>query len=165
MPPGGFVLAQAARTARARTGLAAVYAVRTGGASGEARLRVDAHGGASLEATLPPPAAAVVARLLAGDADGAARLLGVDPGATSLVRFDGHAAVAVGAARPGAAVPQLWVDHERFVPLRALAGDLDVRLLGTAGLLSIAGLPARIEVRQRGRLTWEAWLSSRPRRP
>lgn len=165
VPPGSFVLKQAARQARARVGLTATYAVRTvDGPTGSARLTVQ-RDGARFETASPPPAAAVLAQLLAGDARGAARALGVEAEASALDRFDGHAAVTVGVMRRGDAGPQVWVDHERFVVLRALTGDLDIRLLRTDGLLSVAGMPARIEVHLGGRLVWEAWLTSPLRRP
>jgi hypothetical protein len=43
---------------------------------------------------------------------------GVDVGITSLGRMDDHIVWVVGARYPDASVSQVWVDKERFVPLR-----------------------------------------------
>lgn len=42
----------------------------------------------------------------------------VDVGVTSLGRFDEHIAIVIGAQYPDESVPQVWVDKERFLPLR-----------------------------------------------
>jgi len=162
VPPGSFVLGQAGKAARRRAGLTAAYTV-TGpqGARGRATLVVAGSGKAQLAADPPPPAVDLVRLLLAGDAAGAAAELSAASHPTALAWFDGHAAVIVGARRDEA-YPQLWIDHERFVPLRARVGRLDVRLLDTAGLLSTAGLPARVEVWSDGARVWAAHLASRP---
>jgi len=164
VPPGGFVLREAGRVARRRAGLTATWRVAVpGGPAGLATLRLE-RSGVRFDPDPPPPGLEVLRPLLAGDAEAAALVLSVEPHAVTLARFDGHVAVTVGAARRGDAGPQLWIDHERFVPLRALAGPLDIRLLDTAGLLSTAGLPARVEVWLEGRLVWTARLAAPPRR-
>lgn len=42
----------------------------------------------------------------------------IDVGTTSLGRFDDRIVIVVGAQYPDESVPQVWVDQERFVPLR-----------------------------------------------
>ena len=163
VPPGPFVLSEAARAARARAGLTATYTVVDAtGRSARAALTLAKGAKARFDPHPPPPGLDVLRALLAGDAKGAVDRCGADPDPTALALHDGHIAIIVGARDRRQSAPQVWVDQRRFVPLRALVADLDIRLLDTAGLLARAGLPARIEVRRANRTVWQATLTAPP---
>jgi hypothetical protein len=162
--PGPYVIKQAAKAAKARRGVQARYAITTAHGAAEVAVRIDSGGIAHLDTRAPPPEPRLVAALLAGDVAAVVAHIGADAFATTLQRFDHRIAIAIGddVGRPG--LPAVWVDRERFVPLRVVAGEVEVRLLGIQGLASSHGLPERIEVRLRGALAWAARLVAPPKR-
>ena len=162
VPPGGYVVDKAAQAARRRQGFEAVYAVQSNPAAPLTTLRISG-GTARWTPSPPPPAPELVRALLAGDVRNAVSLVGAELQPTRLALFEGRSAIAIGVAHAREMRAQVWVDAERWVPVRVLAGDLDLRLLDTRGLLSLRGLPERIEARLGGRLVWRARLVSRPR--
>lgn len=164
--PGDFVIKKAVEATKGRAGLGATYEFRVEGRpSVRALWSISSDRRARLEPGLPLQRLELVGRLLAGDVQGLVTELGVDPYLVALARFDGRIAITLGTRKPDSEAPQLWIDQDRFIPLRFRRGPVDIQLIGTAGMLAgRRALPARIELRHGGHLVWSALLTERPRR-
>ena len=69
---------------------------------------------------------------------------------------DGWACVTVGARAGERAAPQLWIDQESWFPARLSVGGRELLLHDLRSPQTRGVFPRRIEMREGGRLVWQA---------
>jgi len=154
--PPSFVLERSRERLQRLAGLEILIEVEQGDEVYPETLRFVPGGGLDYRPEQPRPGTETLRRLLSGDFAGLLQELGIDPRRAALDHQDGWACVTVGARAGERAAPQLWIDQESWFPARLSVGGRELLLHDLRSPQTRGVFPRRIEMREGGRLVWQA---------